>query len=263
MTEKNNIGLVLSGGGARGLAHVGALKVFEELDVSVDYVAGTSAGALVGALYAGGHSSDNILAFFKKAKLFTWHNLTRKKPGLVNMENFIPLYKEYLPDDDFDALQRKLFVTATDLLKPEGKIFNKGQLIRPVLASAAVPGVFSPIEIDGGLYVDGGVVNNFPIEPIQECCSKIIGINVSPLLPMERKEFKSSLSVLQRSYRIGVTNACLPKFNRCDVFLSPPELRKITTLGTNHLQYAFDIGYKAASEKAEEIRQLFDSESTE
>ncbi|MEZ4934303.1 MAG: patatin-like phospholipase family protein [Saprospiraceae bacterium] len=260
MTEKNNIGLVLSGGGARGLAHVGALKVLEELGLSVEFVAGTSAGALVGALYAGGHSANDILAFFKKAKLFTWHNLTRKKPGLVNMENFIPLFKEYLPDDDFDALHRKLFVTATDLLKPEGKIFDKGQVIRPVLASAAVPGVFSPIEIDGGLFVDGGVFNNFPIEPIQQCCPKIIGINVSPLLPMEKTEFKSSLSVLQRSYRIGVTNACLPKFNRCDVFLSPPELRKITTLGTNHLQNAFDIGYKAASEKAEVIRQLFEQE---
>lgn len=254
--KEGNIGLVLSGGGARGVAHVGVIKVMEELGLSADCVAGTSAGALVGVLYAAGRSADEMLAFFKETKIFTWHNLTRHKPGLLDMENFIPIYKEYLPDDDFDALQRKLFVTATDLLKPEGKFFSKGPVIRPVLASAAVPGVFSPIEMDGGLFVDGGVFNNFPIEPIQPLCEKIIGVNVSPILPMQKEDFKSSLSVLERSYHIGAVNSCLPKFKSCDIFISPPELSEITTLGVNHAQEAFDIGYMAAKEKEAELRQL-------
>lgn len=172
------------------------------------------------------------------------------------MENFIPIFQKYLPDDDFGALQRKLFVTATDLLKPEGKIFSTGPVIRPVLASAAMPGFFSPIEMNGGLFVDGGVVNNFPLEPILQQCEKIIGVNVSPILPMRKEDLKSSFSVWQRSYHIGAVNACLPKFKSCDIFLSPPELNKITTLEVNHVQEAFDIGYQAAKEKEAELRQL-------
>ena len=255
--KKGNIGLVLSGGGARGVAHAGVIKLMEELGVSANYVAGASAGSLVGALYAAGQPADSILEFFKRAKVFTWQNFTRRKPGLVNLENFIPLLNEYLPDDDFGALQRNLFIVATDLLKPEGKIFNEGPVIRRVLASAAVPFVFSPIETDGSLYADGGIINNFPLEPVQEHCQKIIGVYVNPMLPLQKQDIKSSLSVLQRSYRISINNSCIPKFKSCDIFISPPELQEIKLLESSHIQRAFKIGYQAAKEKEADFRRLF------
>ena len=254
--EKKKIGLVLSGGGARGVAHAGVIRFMEELGLSAQCVSGVSAGSLVGALYAAGQPAEAILEFFKRARLFRWQNLTRQKLGVVNLESFVPLIREYLPEDDFAALQRELFIVATNLQQPGGEIFSQGPVIRRVLASAAVPLVFAPVEMDGNLYADGGIVNNFPLEPVRERCEKIIGVYVNHLLPMEKGDFRTGISVLHRSYRISINNACMPKFESCDIFISPPELTGFKLMKLSQVQEAYEIGYQAAKDKEADFRRL-------
>jgi NTE family protein len=110
-------GLVLSGGGMRGVAHIGAIKALEEYQIYPSYIAGTSAGAVVGALYAGGCTWQKMLDFFKTVDLFSANKYARNKPGIIDASKFYDLLKEYLPEDNFAALKTPLYITATNLLR--------------------------------------------------------------------------------------------------------------------------------------------------
>ena len=147
--------LVLSGGGYRGIAHIGVLKAMEEAGLAPDMIAGTSAGAVVGALYSYGVSTEHMLKFFKGLQLLSFGNYAFGKPGWVDPDNFYEAFRELLPEDDFGSLRIPLQVTATDILTGKLEIFSQGPLIRPLLASAAFPGFFAPVEIGKGYYVDG------------------------------------------------------------------------------------------------------------
>lgn len=240
------LGLVLSGGGVRGMAHIGVIKVMEELGISADYVAGTSAGALVGAFYAAGYSADEMLAFFQNTPLFSFQNLSFKKNGWVDIEKLMPAFQTFFPEDSFESLQRKLYVTATDLLKPSCTIFESGKLIERILASAAIPLVFTPVKMDNSIYVDGGISNNFPIEPLLPHCSQIIGVYVNPIVEMKETDISSRLGVLERAYHIGIALPAVSKFEQCTIFISPEELTAYKSLDKKHISTIYEIGYKAA-----------------
>jgi NTE family protein len=243
--EMDGVGLVLSGGGARGVAHVGVIKFLEEIGVLPNVVAGTSAGALVGSLYAAGYNAQVMLDFFLRTTVFSPKNYAFRKPGLIDLEGFIPVFKEMIPHDTFEGLGRKLFVVATDMEKGERKVFRAGELIRPVLASAAMPFVFPPVEIDGVLYSDGGITDNFPVELLTDAYPRTIGVYVNPLAPAPRNELDSSIEVLLRAYHVGVHEQVRNSFAKCTVLITP-ELNDYTTLGMQHLQAIHDLGYAAA-----------------
>lgn len=197
-------GLVLSGGGHRGVAHVGAIKAFEEAGLPITAVSGTSAGAIVGALYAAGKSTDQMVSFFKNVKLFSWSRYARKKPGFIDTESFRDFMLTYFPKDDFSSLNKNLYVTATNLISGSIKVFQKGELIRALMASASFPGIFTPVRIERSLYADGGILDNFPIEPLKPKCDVIYGVDVSPMKKMQLTDFKSSFSVMERAYYLSV-----------------------------------------------------------
>ncbi len=146
-----SIGLVLSGGGVRGMAHVGLLKAMEEFGVEAKSITGSSVGALVGALYANGNSIDDMLNFFKTTPLFNYQFLTIAKAGFIDTDKYVNLFKAYFPQDNFETLQKELHVVATNIQDGNEVFFNSGELIRPLLASAALPPVFSPVELNGQL----------------------------------------------------------------------------------------------------------------
>src|SRR5690625_4815861 len=168
-----NIALVLSGGGARGAAHVGVLKAFEEYGISPTHISGTSIGAIVGAMYAKGIHWSEILFFLKDTSIFRATRYAFNKPGFLDTEKFYDDLKDFFPEDDFKALEKPLFITATNVLTGKLKFFSKGELIMPIIASASLPGVFTPTEVAGDYYIDGGVLNNFPVEPLKDSCNKI------------------------------------------------------------------------------------------
>ena len=252
------IGIVLSGGGSRGLAHVGALKALVEADLAPQCVSGTSAGAIVGALYAADFSPAEMLQFFAEKNPFRFSKLALRKPGIIDSEKIVPDFQDHFPQDSFEALQRKLFVAATDIVDGRLEVFSTGSLIRPVIASACVPMVFTPTSIDGRLYADGGILNNFPIEPLLGLCDLILGVYASPMHGVEIAELKSSLAVSYRAFEIGMHAAARRKFHLADLVISPPELARYSLFDGKRHPEILELGYQATRERLDEIRALLD-----
>ena len=251
-----NIGLVLSGGGVRGVAHLGVLQVLKEIGIDPVVISGTSAGALVGALHAAGHSIETIFNFFKTTPVFKIGHFTASKPGFIDADKFRPALQEFFPEDNFSALKKKLFVTATDLIHGKVKTFSSGPLIETLLASAAVPVVFSPVKIDGLLYTDGGALNNFPIEPMAGLCDAIIGVDVHPLKDARPEDITSTFKVMERIFHLTVHHQTVQKYHHCNVVITPQDLAKFGTFDRGHFEEIFEIGYKAAHAKRAELIQL-------
>lgn len=250
-----NIGLALSGGGARGAAHIGALKAFEEYGISPTHISGTSVGAIVGSLYAAGVPWNEILNFFKETSIFHTKRFAFNKPGFLDTEKFYDDLKVYFPRDNFDVLKKPLFISATNVLTGNLKVFNKGQLIKPIIASASFPGVFTPTEINGSYYIDGGILNNFPVEPLKKHCEKIIGVFVNPLKKIKIKDLKHSYTVLDRALRVRSASESISKFPECDLVISPKDLADYAIFGMNSIDAIFDIGY------SETIKTLAENEN--
>lgn len=255
---QHRIGIVLSGGGMRGVAHVGVLQALLDHGIEPECIAGTSAGALVGALYGAGHGAEDMVTFFERTNPRRLTRLTLRKPGLVDIDKYHGLFEEYFPEDSFEALKIKLFVTATDMLAARLEIFTHGPLIPALLASAAVPIVFTPMRFDGRLFSDGGVLNNFPIEPLQVLCDAIVGVYASPLRSPEQAELKSTLAVSQRAFEVAMFLNSRPKFRECDMLLSPPELARYGIFSKDTRE-VYDIGYQATVERIGAIREKLDA----
>lgn len=200
--KEKTIGLVLSGGGVKAMAHIGIIKALNERDIYADTISGVSAGAIVGALYANGTGPLNMLAFFKETPLFRYNFFTINRPGLFDTEKYVFFLSQYFERDAFDALEKELFVTATDLQSGVPKIFSSGELLRPVLASSALPPVFSPVTIDGRLYADGGIMNNFPLEPLTGKADCIIGCYTFGMKEIGKGALKNPIQLADRTNRL-------------------------------------------------------------
>ncbi len=187
-----------------------------------------------------------MLSFFKETPLFKYSFFTIYKPGFVDTERYFPIFKEYFPEDSFQTLQKELFVLATNLQKGEQEFFSSGELILPLLASAAITPVFSPVEINSCLYADGGIMNNFPLEPLLNHCDFIMGSNVSVIKHVEKKHIRTSLQLANRTTALMIYAINREKMRRCDLIFEPMELDKIGVLDKNRLEKAYFIGYEHA-----------------
>ncbi|HET8736000.1 MAG TPA: patatin-like phospholipase family protein [Pricia sp.] len=252
LTSKS-IGLVLSGGGVRGMAHIGLIQALEEHGISAEIVSGSSVGALVGALYANGNSVQDMLSFFTETPLFRYNFLTILKPGFIDTDRYFKIFKGYFPEDRFEALERQLYVVATNLQKGEQRYFSKGELIRPLLASAALPPVFSPVELEGQLFADGGIMNNFPLEPVLKNGHFIIGSNVSMVSELYKNALKNSWQITGRVTSLMIYAVNRTKLESCDLLLEFKALEKIGVLDRKGIEKAYLIGYEHASKELDSI----------
>ncbi len=162
--KTRKVGLILSGGGARGFAHIGLLRVLERADIQVDVVAGTSIGAILGALYASGYSADEI---YKLAKAVSWRHLLdfSMQAGLLKGEKLHDLLATHLPAD-FSELKKPLAIATTDVETGDEVFILEGDLVRAVRASSCYPGAFEPVNFNGRMLADGGIVNNLPVNAV-------------------------------------------------------------------------------------------------
>lgn len=239
-------GLVLSGGGVRGIAHIGVIKALEEHKITITHIAGSSAGAIVGALYAAGCSWQTILDFFKTVQLFRISNYASNKPGFVDPEKFYDRFLAFFPEDDFASLEKQLYITATNILDGSLESFHNGELIRPILASSAFPGIFAPVKIKDGYYVDGGILNNFPSDLIKTYCNQLVGVFVNPFEKIKIDGIKHSYTVLERAFKIIMAKESLAKFEDCDLVICPEGLNNYGTFVVKDVDTIFNLGYKAA-----------------
>ncbi|WP_266364697.1 patatin-like phospholipase family protein [Tellurirhabdus rosea] len=235
-------GLVLSGGGARGVAHLGVIKALLEMGVVIDRISGTSAGAIAGALLAHGYTPDEILKIIETTPFFRHVRPAFTRMGLLRLDKAEALYRQYLPHDSFEALKIPLHVAATDLIEGELIVFESGELIRPILASCCLPGIFEPYQINQRQYVDGGVLNNLPVECLENKVDFIIGSHCNPF--QLSKPITSLKGVLERSLILAVQSKTRERFAKCHVLIEPTELNRFDVLNLRKARELFRIGYE-------------------
>lgn len=254
-TEKENlkVGLVLSGGGAKGLAHIGALKTIDSLGVKIDYVAGTSMGAIIGGLYASGYSGKQIDSIFKRvdfdelisdnlpryAKTFYERDNSEKYAIVLPFDNFkvqIPsaiskgqnvfnLFSKLLLHvsdiHDFENLPIPFFCIATNIETGEPVLLDSGSLPQAIAASGALPSVFQPVIINNKILIDGGVVNNYPIDELRaKGMNLIIGVDVQDAL-VERNELNSAPDILLQISNFRTIDVMKDKVKKTDIYIKP------------------------------------------
>jgi len=254
--KKYKTGLVLSGGGARGFAHLGVLKALNDAGIYPDVIAGTSAGALVGVMYADGYTPDEILELMNSTSKLHYIRPTVPREGLLQISGIERILKENLRAKKFEDLKISLFVTATDLNNGIAEYFSSGELIKPVIASASIPVLFNPVVINKIHYVDGGVLDNMPIKPIEDQCEMLIGSFVNPTGYEET--VTSLVQIAERTFMLNMAKELDLKAKKFDVFIAPPELKNYKILDPEKAIEVFDIGYKATKNKLEdqEIKKL-------
>ncbi len=178
--------------------------------------------------------------------MFKYNFFTIAKSGFIDTDKYFDLFKSYFPEDSFESLLHKLHVVATNLEKGEEEFFASGPLIRTLLASAALPPVFSPVELNGQFYADGGIMNNFPLGPLINKADFIIGSNVSIVGNAGKNDLKNSFQLTGRVTGLMIYALNREKLATCDVLLEPKELESIGVLDRKGIEKAFIIGYDHA-----------------
>lgn len=249
--KKYKTGLVLSGGGARGFAHLGVIQALNEAGIFPDVISGTSAGAIIGVMYADGYSPKEILMLMNWASRFDYMRPALPREGLLQINGITKVLKTSLRARVFEDLKIPLFVAATDLNNGKSVYFSKGDIFEPVMASASIPVLFQPVRINDISYVDGGVLDNLPIKPIENDCQSIIGSFVNPIGYIEK--ISGLINIAERTFLLSVSKDVPEKSKRFDLFIAPLELRNFKLLDPEKANEIFEVGYKATKEKLEEI----------
>jgi len=245
------IGLVLSGGGARGLAHLGVLEALDEMGIKPAVISGTSSGALIGALYASGNSPRKILAMIKEHASGSVFGMFLSSEGLFSSTGLRHILKSAIPEDSFEKLLTPLYVTATDIAAGTSATFSKGPLFDVLVGSSSVPVLFKPVKIGHQYLVDGGVMDNFPVECIKDKCDKIIGSHVNK--PAHKKVGKlNRFQLLDLCFHLAICGRVAINAKSCHVLLEPP-LSGYSMFDMSHADRIFKIGYQTTMEK----RRLF------
>ncbi len=259
MPKKYKIGIALSGGGVKGFAHAGALKAMEEKGIKPEIISGTSAGAIVGALYSSGYSPQEICDLFKKKDFNDFVEINMPKNGLFATNGFIKFLSNVIKYEKLEELPIPLFVTATNLDKGESTLFKEGDLSKTVMASACIPVIFNPVVISGSKYVDGGIFKNFPVSPIRDLCDFIVGINASPMIT--EKYSGNIIGIAERSYHFMFKANTVEDKKLCDILIEVESVMQYKTFDLKKVDIIFEQGYismKNELEKNSVAQQISD-----
>ncbi len=286
--KRASIGLALEGGGALGLAHVGVLEWFEEHHIPVDYVAGTSMGGLVGGLYATGMSGDEISSFvqtinwnrsFRNELPYRSRSFRRKedkrdypndlefglKHGIAFPSGFnsgqqvgLILDRIALPYSNlktFDDLPTPFRCVATDLVSGQATVFSQGSLSEALRATMSLPAIFSPVRLDGHVYVDGGIIENLPVDVARQMGAQIVIAVHLEVPPLKPDESLSAFSVLQRSVGVVISVNELASIQKADILI-PAHTQNYNMTDYQEAKKLIEVGYQGAQERAALLERL-------
>lgn len=235
------------------MAHLGVLTALDDLGVKVSAISGVSAGAVIGAMYAAGHAPSEILGILKKQSYFSIADFSLMKNGLFTMAGLRKTIMECIVIDDFGCLQVPLFITATDITCGSSVTFSQGELYDVIIASASVPVVFEPVSYQKYQLVDGGILNNLPVEPLLGRCDVIIGSHVNRMYDGSSPIKFSKASLVDQCFHLAIADSVHQRASKCDVFIEP----LLTGYGMFEMKYADEIvsrGYRAAMEQKEKLQ---------
>ncbi len=236
------IGLVLSGGGARGIGHLGVIKALEEFGLKFDYLSGTSAGALVGCLYSYGYPPDEILKMVQGIPVFKTLKLAWTWTGLLSFDGLREVLLKYMPEDNFDVLKIPATLALTEIRKGKIEYVSRGELMTPIQASCSVPAVFKPVQYRGGIYVDGGILDNLPVKAIHDKCDFIIGSHCNFIT--NEFDVKNFRNVIERSLLMAINGNTMVSKSLCNVLIEPPDIGLYSGFDLAKAAEIFEIGYQ-------------------
>ncbi len=285
--ENLKIGVVLSGGGAKGLAHIGALKVMEEAGIQIDFIGGSSMGAIVGGLYAAGYSAEQLDSIFsvtnfstliqddlpRRAKDYKTKEGSQRYALTLPFDNFKLSFPSGLSRGqnvynmlaqltypvreikDFSQLPIPFFCIGTDIESGERLVLDHGSLPKSILASGAIPSLFKPVNIDGKLVSDGGITDNYPVEEMRKRgADYIIGVDVQDSLA-GRKNLKTVFEILTQVNNFRTIRAMRTKRGRTDLYIKP-DIKEFSILSFDRGQEIIRSGEEAAQAFKEDLVKL-------
>ena len=235
------IGIALSGGGVKGFAHLGVLQALKEKGIEADILAGISAGAIVGSFIAAGKSPKEVMEQINENDFFDFAKVTIPDRGLFTLDNMTENLEKSLGVKTFEELKIPFYVGAANLEKARMEYFSQGELIKIIQASSSIPVLFSPVKINGELYVDGGLFENLPVSPLLNKCDKIIAVNVMPISFKEKMESISDIAI--RTFQIKTVANSLELKEKADIYIEPTGIGKYNILNTKYSQELYDLGY--------------------
>lgn len=235
-------GLVLSGGAARGIAHLGILKALAEAGLKADIISGVSAGAIAGVLYADGFEPEEILELYTRKSIFEFMKMTVPKTGLFKPAGLRETLVKNLRSSRFEQLRIPLIVAATNLLAGKSEYFSHGELIDPILASASIPVLFEPVVIGNIPYIDGGVMNNMPVEPLLGRCEMLIGAYINPTGSIP--ELKGIMHIAERAFHLAIDNEIRNKQSLFNLYIEPAEIIGFDLFNLRRAPELFRLGYE-------------------
>lgn len=239
----------MSGGGLRAIGHLGAIKALEQYGIRPSVLSGTSAGAIVAAFYAAGYGPDEMFSVILRKEFFPRSYFRLRSSGLFDPSFMVKIFSEFIPDD-FSKLKLPLYVAATELSAGVTEYFYEGSLYKALLASSSIPLIFPAVADQGKLFVDGGILNNLPVEPIRGKCDYLIGVHVNSInkgcaVPLGvRKTF-------DRVFHLALSNAVYAKAADCDLFIDPPGMTQFGMLEKKDAQKIFEYAYAHTMQQLE------------
>lgn len=256
MEENKRIGLALSGGGIKGIAHIGVMKALEELDIRPNIISGVSAGAIIGCLFAAGLDADSVKKFVDQTKFGKafFPGFTTK--GLLKHDFLKTRLKEYLSFEYLEDLTIPFKVACTNLNTGQIEVFDEGPIIPAVAASSAIPVLFSPEKIGDNLYSDGGVLMNLPAETIREHCDVLIGVDLIPRVEIKLKQLSgvfSSMSIAARTFYLTIQNNSAKDIALCDILIVPEHIEDHHIFSFNKVEEIFESGYTSTMKQKDQI----------
>ena len=240
------IGLALGGGAAKGVAHIGVLKALEDADIEVDYIAGTSVGAMIAALYAFKVDVETIGSLARRLTMSKVTSFKLNKTGFFSTESLRELMLEYVGDVAIEDAAIPLSIVATDINSGEEIVLTSGSVVDAVCASAAIPGIYIPVEINGRTLVDGGLVQNVPIEALQTAGA---GVTIASHLNSvsHYQEISHVLDVMRNAFEIAVSQHTQDQLKEADLLISMDLSDFSLRDNTERYDELFNIGHQAAT----------------
>ena len=249
MGQKQKVGIVLSGGGALGFAHIGALQALNEAGIYPTIIAGTSMGSLMGGLYAQGLTPQEMYKVIKKYKMDKAGTIITpavgsQSLGFANPKNMNKMMRDLLPHNSFDSLKYPLYICVANLNSGEPEFGYTGKYLHEyMLASSAIPGLFEAVEINHNYYVDGGLFNNFPAQAIRDKCTYLIGIDCNPR--HANVSIHSTKDVALRCVTVLVQNNSVPGREMVDYLIESPANALYKSLDFDKFETIYTFGYEA------------------
>ena len=248
-SKKYNFGITFSGGGAKCLAQAGFLQYLLEQGIEPDIISGVSGGAIIAALYASGNSPKEILDILLSIRIFSLRNFSFNRLGLINSSKISLLLNKHFYTSTFEGLKIPIKIAVTNLTKGKIEVFSDGEIIKPLAASFAYPGIFTPVKIGQEIYADGGILNNYPSDLICDAAKYNIGMYLAPLTQLEVGSLHNSLDVIERILQINSNTSIQSNIEKVSTII-PFQINKWRPFSTKpeQLKQLFNLGYNATKE---------------